>query len=297
MIQCLECGRYFDRSMAGHAWSAHGLHRDAYCRKHNLPLDSRLCDEEYRQVHRDYAILSNRVKNLKPFWGKQKPETLEKAKEARLNRRPSKRMRDTAKKTAKAILAPYSVERSHQKRTRPCERCGGVFYRPREFGHKNQGLRRKYCVYCYRHRTKALKCEQCGKTYHRSGILARISAKYCSHECRLIATKSPEYWTSWGRHIRDKAVKKASQAWSRKHREDRTCSQCGKQYSTRLFRPQKFCSTACYNKSKVGKAFYRAPTPTHCPRGHEYTEDNKVGNGKNSFRCKRCNNARLRKRA
>src|SRR5262245_4722257 len=98
-------------------------------------------------------------------------------------------------------------------------------------------------------------CIQCGSSFFRFPSQAAKGASYCTRSCQQAARR--------GRPLGEWAA-----------REERACAECGQPFTKRLTELTrergKFCSKACYHRSKVGtvrieKSGLRQRTYVHVP--------------------------------
>lgn len=66
VMVCLECGKAL-RNLNFHVFKMHGIRRNEYMRRHNLPLGFRMCSLKTREKLRATAIKSQRGEELKSF--------------------------------------------------------------------------------------------------------------------------------------------------------------------------------------------------------------------------------------
>ena len=238
-IMCLECGRRY-ASLTLHVPHVHGLSKESYVQKYNLPVGTRLASDRTRKRMQSHAILAEAYKNsdghrldtatIRPL-----------AFIARAGKSPSPRMRAISKEIARRYLTPASKARSKRVRTKSCSKCGAEFFAP--ITTRDAGRRRKYCTECRKHYgIPTVSCELCGREFFVHGKMVRSRVRFCSNVCRYKAMKSGLVLNPG----REGALKAACQAWHAMGTESVTCGQCGSLFSAHRHKKRKFCSSRCY---------------------------------------------------
>lgn len=145
------------------------------------------------------------------------------------------------------------------------------------------------------HSGPTIPCLRCGKptlVYDST----REARKYCSQECNYAHRKESRVRTCAycneefdHRKPNEKRVKYCSTAcWSADNTNQLECEGCGIEFTRpkSQTKSRHFCSKDCFNKHK-----------THCPHGHEYTEENTYVDPTHGRRnCRTCRTEASRKR-
>ena len=237
-ITCLECGRTFKRSMAGHVWYAHGLLKHDYYRKNKLPLGSRLATNEFRKSYSKMV--------------KERPQS-------QIQGRVVIKNTDDAVRIATTL--PHNGHRNTKGRPLTPEWKEKVVAAARETG------RRRYQV-AHEERT----CGFCNKVFM---ALIKRKSKYCSAPCRQKGLGPASSKRLSQPEVRAKAASSLSKTRKRKYwrtappakLENIVCKFCKKEFVALKRQHRTTCSLSCTGKLG-GRASHKSsrkqcPPPNH----------------------------------